>query len=265
MPDEPKLAWLTELDDTLATQAPEDEFSRILAGLIKEYLLCDDDGVAATFATRFDDLYAAVYEPRFNGYSGEKKGWTGFLHAFYAELFRVSGKIQYDDPQQGKVIQLLRALRKLPPRAVKLFVQSELGWLDAEVWRRDPLLPSALLINMPREDPTLETYNFDDPLDVQDFDEDTTLWINSNAFWARCTGAGFDEESKFRFTHAGSSIATGLEEGYPKDLETKLDCHVMAAAQFLLHAGDVINDECVRKRYFPPRYWVCLVTLGMSS
>ena len=107
---------------------------------------------------------------------------------------------------------------------------------------------------MPRQEPALEGYNFDDPLDVEDFDQETALWVDSNAFWARCTAAGFDEESKSRFTHAGSIIATGLQAGYPTEVETKLDCHVMAAAQFLLHAGDVIDEQCIRKRYSPPRY-----------
>ncbi len=98
-PDYSKPSWLTALDGTLATKAPDDEFNRILAGLIKEYLLCDDDGAAATFASRFDDLYGAVYEPRFDGYRGQKKGWAGFLHAFYSQLFWTSRQIRYNDPK----------------------------------------------------------------------------------------------------------------------------------------------------------------------
>jgi hypothetical protein len=122
-PADSKPAWLAELDETLATEAPDD-FSRMLAGLIRGYLLCADDDAAATFALQFDDLYGRVYEPCFNGYRGQKKGWTGFLHAFYSELFWTSKKIRYDDPNQDKVIQLLSELRKLLPRAVKVFVVS---------------------------------------------------------------------------------------------------------------------------------------------
>ncbi len=107
---------------------------------------------------------------------------------------------------------------------------------------------------MPREDPLLDQYNFEDLLDLHQFDQATTLWVDSNAFWARCTGAGFDEESKSRFAHAGSIIAMGLEPGYHAELDTKLDSHVMAAAQFLLHAGDLIDEECVRKLHSPSSY-----------
>jgi hypothetical protein len=43
-------------------------------------------------------------------------------------------------------------------------------------------------------------------------------------------------------------MSIGLEQGYPSNLETKLDCHIMAAAQHILIAGDVINAECVKKQ-----------------
>jgi len=83
---------------------------------------------------------------------------------------------------------------------------------------------------------------------VEEFNSLTAAWVNVNAFEARCTGANLDAESKYRFTHAGSVIDTGLQPGYPADLTTKVDCYVMAAAQYLLYAGEAIHDECVRQR-----------------
>lgn len=47
-------------------------------------------------------------------------------------------------------------------------------------------------------------------------------------------------------------MALGLLPAYPPGLETKLDCHVMAAAQWILHAADVMDHEYVRNRPCPP-------------
>lgn len=94
-------------------------------------------------------------------------------------------------------------------------------------------------------------FNFDNPLDVEEFNSLAAAWVNVKAFEARCTGANLDAESQYRFTHAGSVIDTGLQLGYPAHLTTKLDCYVMAAVQYLLYAGDAIHDECVRQRRSP--------------
>ena len=119
-----KPAWLEELDETLQSTSPAYEFPRAIAGLIKEYLHCDDENASATFAQRVDDLYDGIYLPKFDGYRHKKKGWTSFLIVFYDILFGVGLRIPYDDARQDKVIQLLCELRKLPARSVKIFVVS---------------------------------------------------------------------------------------------------------------------------------------------
>lgn len=126
-----KPAWLKFVDEYLGLEEEgsqvrpiNESFDSILASMVKEYLLCDDADAAAIFARRFDDLYGAVYEPRFNGYRKRKKGWTGFLITFYEMLLGVAVEVRYDDPKQDKVVQLLVELRKLPARVVKIFVVS---------------------------------------------------------------------------------------------------------------------------------------------
>lgn len=170
-------AWLQLLDDNLArfseTNA-EVDFDHHLARATKKYLLCDDADAAVKFARLFDDMYAAVYEPKFNGYNQTKKGWTGYLIGFYDNLLHTAVAMRYDDPLQDKVIQLLVELRKLPPHADKIFVvspfhnsqenpvrdanklhtapqQPEFAWLDCEIWVRDPLFPWQLLKSEPIE------------------------------------------------------------------------------------------------------------------
>ena len=86
---------------------------------------------------------------------------------------------------------------------------------------------------------------------MEEFNGLTAAWVNVKTFEARCTGANLDAESQYRFTHAGSVIDTGLQPGYPAHLTTKLDCYVMAAVQYLLHAGDAIHDDCVHHRRSP--------------
>ncbi|KAK4034498.1 hypothetical protein C8A01DRAFT_18713 [Parachaetomium inaequale] len=246
--------WEPMLDDWLRPQDPEHQIGPILAGVLHEYLLSDDAiaDAAAAAARRFDDLYSTVYEPRFNGYRKTHKGWTGYLIVFYELLFSVAVEMHYDDPKQDKIIQLLAELRKLPPHAVRIFVQPEFEWVDSEIWTRDPLLPWELVSLEPYGNITFEYYNnLKDPDRLQLFEQSTAYYVNFYAFQARCTAAGFDAGFKTRFIRAGDIISTGLHPDYPDYLE-KLDCHVMAAAQYILHAGNVIDAECVKKQ-LPPR------------
>lgn len=91
-------------------------------------------------------------------------------------------------------------------------------------------------------------YNWDDPEEVQQYESDTANWLDFYTFQARCTAAGLDEGHKYRFNPTGTVMSVGLEQGYPSNVETKLDIHVMAAAQHILIAGDVVDAECVKKQ-----------------
>ncbi len=128
-----KPLWMQRLDEELErfpdSTSPNVDFGYILDCMIRDYLFCDEPDAAATFARRFDDLYATVYEPRFNGYNRKHKGWTGYLLAFYEGWFYLTETMRYDDPMQDKVVQLFVELGKLPPHRVKIFVvSSRLLW-----------------------------------------------------------------------------------------------------------------------------------------
>jgi hypothetical protein len=123
--DQLRPGWLPVLNDLARRRGNiEEDFESVIATLFRDYLLSDDDDndAPATFAQRFDNLYGEVYEPKFNGYNGKKKGWTGYLLVFYETVFSVALAMDYDEPKQIKVIQLLSELRKLPTHAVKIFV-----------------------------------------------------------------------------------------------------------------------------------------------
>ncbi len=121
-----KPLWMQRLDERLE-RFPDSrplnvDFDYILFSTIRDYLFCNETDAAATFARRFDDLYATVYEPRFNGYNRKHKGWTGYLIAFYRNWFYLTQEMRYDDPAQDKVIQLFVELGKLPPHHAKIFI-----------------------------------------------------------------------------------------------------------------------------------------------
>lgn len=156
------------------------------------------------------------------------------------------------------------------------FQQGEFEWVGAEIWIHDPLLPWALVSVEPvygrsrcppitsfsrtpltqsecYPAPRLDDYNLSDPEVIRAFDDAAAYWVDFHAFRARCTGAGLDEGFRYRFTTAGEIIDIGLQPGYPKNLGTKLDCHIMAAVQYILHAGQVIYAKCVQRQLPPHR------------
>ncbi|KAL2147923.1 hypothetical protein VTI28DRAFT_3401 [Corynascus sepedonium] len=252
-----KPGWQPVLDDRLRTCSDpnsEHHLEFIIASLLKEYLLSDDDGTAAAFARRFDDLYYTVYEPKYNGYGGEKKGWTGYLIAFYDTVCETAVQVRYDDPKQDKLVGLLVELGKLPPRAVKIFVQSNFEWVDSEVWRHHLLLPEQLSVLDPGE---LYRDSFGDlttPESLLSLERESADYVNFHAFNARCMAAGLDARSKGRFSAEGHRISVGLDPGYPDYKAPWISCQVLVAAQYIVLAGDVIAAECVRKQLPPNRY-----------
>ncbi|KAK3310890.1 uncharacterized protein B0T15DRAFT_54137 [Chaetomium strumarium] len=245
-----------DLEPEVEDAEPED-IASVLASKIREYLLCRDDDAAARFARQLDDLYASVYEPKFGEFRG-RQGWTGYLNAFYEVLFGAAVEMPYHDPLQDKVIHLLLELRKLPPHSVKVFVQPEFGWVDSEIWTRDPLLPWELVRHEPQGYLSLDMYSkWDDQEDAaKQFHETAAYHVNFSAFRARCTGAGLDEGFTFRFTTAGATIERGLQSvaDHPSKLNPNVDYHIIAAAQYILLAGDVIDAECVKKQLPPHRH-----------
>ncbi|KAL2166563.1 hypothetical protein VTG60DRAFT_2510 [Thermothelomyces hinnuleus] len=254
--DDIKPGWQPVLDDILRTCNPESDhhIEYLIASLIKEYLLSNDHGAAAVFARRFDEIYGTVYKPKFDGYRRSKKGWTGYLTIFYELLFRTAVQIQYDDPKQEKVIELLVELGKLPSRPAKIFVSSEFEWVDSRVWSSYPLLSEELSGLDPGE---MSLDFFGDltiPENLLSLKRDSADYVNYHAFNARCIAAGMDAASKDRFQGEAHRISVGLDPGVLDYKEPEIDCQVMAAAQYIVLAGDVIYAECVKKQLPPYRF-----------
>ncbi|KAL2173716.1 uncharacterized protein P884DRAFT_210941 [Thermothelomyces heterothallicus CBS 202.75] len=252
--DEIKPGWQPVLDDILRTCNPEsdDHIEYLIASLIKEYLLSNDDGAAAVFARRFDELYGTVYKPKFDGYRRSKKGWTGYLTIFYELLFRTAVQIQYDDPKQEKVIELLVELGKLPSRPAKIFESFE--WVDSQVWSSYPLLQRELY-QVDAGEMCLHCFgDLTNPDNLSSLKRASAEYVNYHAFRARCLAAGLDAGEEGRFQSEVHSISVGLDPGVLDYKAPEIDCQVMAAAQYIVLAGDVIYAECVKKHLPPYRF-----------
>lgn len=66
--------------------------------------------------------------------------------------------------------------------------------------------------------------------------------------------AGLDAKEEGRFQSEISYISVGLDPGVLDYKAPELDCQVMAAAQYILVAGDVIFAECIKKELPISRY-----------
>ncbi|KAH6612876.1 hypothetical protein B0J18DRAFT_441286 [Chaetomium sp. MPI-SDFR-AT-0129] len=242
--------------DSVLRNPERDDIVFKITGMLKEYFLPElcgyEEGggpTPAEMALRFDNLYEEVYLPRFDGFRKTHKGWTGYLCVFYDELFEAAFLVPYDDPVQTKVFELLQALRDLPGRTAKVFVQDEFSWFDSEIWSNEVLFGFELSHAMPTSEPHIETYNLTNEFDLAEFHADCARWVSAAALNARCTSAGFINSLYVHgFPRIGYSIAMALQPGYPSHLPTKLDCHVMAAAQYILLAGATIDENCVRNQ-----------------
>lgn len=83
--------------------------------------------------------------------------------------------------------------------------------------------------------PDAQVYQLEDPEAAREFEDDKARWVNASALTARYIVAGLDEISGSRFWGAGDFIDTALNPECIPEVK-KLDCHIMAAAQYILIA-----------------------------
>lgn len=85
-------------------------------------------------------------------------------------------------------------------------------------------------------------------------ERESAQYVNYHAFNSRCMAAGLDAGENGRFQSEVSYISVGLNPGVPGYEAPEIDCLVMAAAQYILIAGDVIYAECIKKQSSPSHY-----------
>ncbi|KAK4202021.1 hypothetical protein QBC40DRAFT_277246 [Triangularia verruculosa] len=269
--------YLNEDSDYENTIAPD------IAELFKSYLLSEDHNAAAATAIKFDSMYEEVYVPKYNGCgeSGRKKWWTGYLSYFYEAVFVITKHISYDDPLQDKVVHLLLELKKLPSRSAKIGSYRGWEWIDSVVWQCDPQFTGQLQHAHDCSPPSLCRYihpfptnahadcpspvaavkdylrgSYDDEDYVeaaQEYELDPIRWVNHHAFRARCILAGLCEGDEGFLDGPTAAIDYGLRLERERSSQKVADATVIAAANYIIMIGDIIDSECVRKQQTPYR------------
>ncbi|KAK0666411.1 hypothetical protein QBC41DRAFT_150436 [Cercophora samala] len=271
-PQLPEPLWITIIKENKYLHddsSYENTIAPHIAQLFQEYLLSDDESSTAATALKFDSMYEDLYLPNYNGRgNGRKKGWTGYLSYFYETVFVIAKHIPYNDPLQDKVIQLLLELKKLPSRATKIGSYEGWEWIDSTVWQCDPQFIGQLGNAHDSAPPswTSEGYlSSGSSYEPEEYEEaareceiDPLRWVNYHALRARCILAGLYEGYEGYLDGPSATISYVLgpeEERYPGDI---LDVTVMAACNYILMIGDIIDSECVQKQQPPYRYqWKC--------
>jgi hypothetical protein len=80
---------------------------------------------------------------------------------------------------------------------------------------------------------------------LSEWKQECSEWLNLSSFIARCTGARVDDHLPGITKYPSIDIAEGLEKEIPPGLTR--DTRVMIAAQHILLAGRVVDEELVRK------------------
>ncbi|ROV90384.1 hypothetical protein VPNG_10017 [Cytospora leucostoma] len=131
--------WRHELTREILEDADEVEshVPSILLHLLATYPGDDPEAAreaAREAAFRIDGDYRDVYLPSDPLLQGQDdKGMAGFLDRLYDLMLRIARLVKYDDIRQHALIQCLGELRKLPPKAFRIWNE------DCLVYTREPV------------------------------------------------------------------------------------------------------------------------------
>ncbi|KAL1847246.1 hypothetical protein Daus18300_014010 [Diaporthe australafricana] len=144
-------------------------------------------------------------------------------------IWKVAKQIPYDHEGQDKLVQLIQALQQLPITATYYSSRSKVsmwrnhfeGWCDSE--RHSLLTPEK------RKDPPKTKCDH---------------YINANAFSARVGGAGMMKCCSYNFGYSAIETAfNGPINIYGSHSGDILSCHVIAGAQWIVHATEWLWSE----------------------
>ncbi|EAL91609.1 hypothetical protein KXW98_007937 [Aspergillus fumigatus] len=142
----------------------------------------------------------------------------GFLWSTWGSIIKVAKQIPYNHPSQDRLVDLIHALTKLPPRTVSIWGSENCLWED-----------------LPMLGPTLrESWNAA-PTYTKASDQEITEWINLQAFTARLC------KSDRSLSLLGVwSLRSGLERELSDE---ELDGEVAAAAMWMVYGGENLFSQ----------------------
>ncbi|KAL8722778.1 MAG: hypothetical protein Q9225_000789 [Loekoesia sp. 1 TL-2023] len=240
--------WIARFDENIRRWGAK-TCQHALGTMLKDSLLSDGDLAAANTVHQIDSFYQQEYltsDPLLK--FKDDQGMERFLNGFFEAVFTLASLLPYADPNQGKLVNLLLELRKLPPRQLRIWNE------DCLVWVREPIFGLVMEDN----------WNGNHPSDAKEssggdgersFQEICDEWLNFSCFLARCIEAGLNNGYVDRCKYPSIDIPEGLEPDLPRG--PKRDCKIMVAIQYILLAGRVVAEDCFKKPVdgFGPKQW----------
>ncbi|KAI0478186.1 hypothetical protein F4859DRAFT_478927 [Xylaria cf. heliscus] len=166
----------------------------------------------------------------------EPVGWMKYV---WDCLGRAAMKIPADSPAQDRLVSLIRELQGLPRRPVPWLAAGSLK--ERELWN---LVPATQYEGLPQWMWELNEGNFA----TSKLDSDPKLateYINFSAFLARALGGGVGEVTRLSALIRPSPFATS--KASQSQLSPQYEPYAAAAAQWILHAGDVLFEMCQKR------------------
>ncbi|KAJ4305536.1 hypothetical protein N0V90_001067 [Kalmusia sp. IMI 367209] len=190
-----------------------------IAEPIEEQYTTADHGRKLKDATKRDTVY---------------EGWTteGYLWELYYGFLHAARRIAWDDPQQEKLLCLIKALKKRPdPKPPSATMEIEPDWVLSEefLWSKLSMLGPS----------TRESWNDIPGCGAGMEKPELRAWTNVNAFVARMARDGV----RNYWIYCTWAISAGLETNYKEREMYKLDAFVPPAAVWFLILGKQLYDR----------------------
>ncbi|KAK6829784.1 hypothetical protein PG987_010368 [Apiospora arundinis] len=246
----------TPLDLGLADPS-DDETDRQLKGALQE--LVDGEAEAAAIAKRISTLVVSDCERDYEAHRASLSnsppkddennnktackpfsspvGWIAYL---WRTIGQAAIAIPHSHSGQDRLVSLLQELWRLPPQTIH-YISGDDVEEEYTFWESD------------------ENDQFCQNMRLLDSDANPTnpaKYVNFSAFLARVFARGLVDTTRFCALITGEFL--GLRWPYNKRPE-KGEPHVLAAAQWVAHAGPALWEMCEKKAYaakgFNPTWW----------
>ncbi|KAK2765316.1 hypothetical protein FQN54_008160 [Arachnomyces sp. PD_36] len=234
--DNKKERWLSLFEENIRYE--KGTVQHDVASIIKDMLLSNQSNntVRAT-AYQLNTYYWERNNENGPFFTWAKTGESvpGYISFIIDMIVGPTPFIPYDDPKQDLLVQLILELRNLPRNPVKAWdgdhllppEETEFGELLHETW-------ASRWADSNREYPDPAKWK-------QRCDE----WVNFSAFLARCVQARIDDDAfdigKYPRMNIDDAVSSHITD------EVKRNSWVMVAAQYVLLAGPVMDEEFIQK------------------
>ncbi|KAI9934108.1 hypothetical protein AWENTII_000474 [Aspergillus wentii] len=197
--------------------------------ILNEYLRPSSTTTPAIVAQRIDQLTPMKRNEL--GTRKEMESPESFMWGIWSYFITLAKQIPYDHPSQDRLVAVVYALSELPSTTVDIWES------DVRIWTDLPILGPCMR----------EAWNSPTSPNLNPSKEKATEWINLNSFAARLLR--HPAVSWTIFAVWGLFPALEIPSEGPK-----LDCDVIAAAEWIIHSGDVllkqINQDRGVRSYF---------------